>query len=65
MIKYDEDYSTKLIETSLVDKVYDFESYHVLNLFFFNFLCPTATLSTYFLNDPRIFLNILCSIAFI
>ena len=33
-IKYNQDYSTKLIEISLVDKIYDFESYHVLNLIF-------------------------------
>ena len=28
------DYSTKFIETSLVYKIYDFESYHVLKLIF-------------------------------
>ena len=33
-IKYNQDYSTKLIETSIVDKIYDFESYHMLNLIF-------------------------------
>ena len=35
-IKYNADLhvSTKLIETSLADKIYDFESYHVLNLIF-------------------------------
>ena len=33
-IKYNQDYSTKLIEISIVDKKYDFESYHVLNLIF-------------------------------
>ena len=31
-IKYNQDYSTKLLEISIVDKIYDFESYHVLNL---------------------------------
>ena len=44
-IEYNEDPSTKLIETSLVDKIYDFESYHVLTLIF---LHPTATLSMIF-----------------
>ena len=34
-IKHNEEYSTKLIETSLVEKIYDFESFHVLNLIFF------------------------------
>ena len=34
IIKYNKDYSTKLSETSLVDKIYDFESYLVLNLIF-------------------------------
>ena len=53
-IRYNQDYSTKLIEISIVDKKYDFESKHVLNLIFKNFLRLTATLSTYFLNDPRI-----------
>ena len=53
-IRYNQDYSTKLFEISIVDKKYDFESYHVLNLIFKNFLRLTATLSTYFLNDPRI-----------
>ena len=31
-IKYKQDCSTKLIEISIVDYIYDFESYHVLNL---------------------------------
>ena len=53
-IRYNQDYSTKLIEISIVDKKYDFESNHVLNLIFKNFLRLTATLSTYFMNDPRI-----------
>ena len=53
-IKYNQDYSTKLIEISIVDKIYDFESYYVFNLIFKNFLRLRATLSTYFLNDPRI-----------
>ena len=52
-IKYNQDYSTKLIEISPVDKIYDFESNNVLNLIFKTFLRPSATLSTYFLNDPR------------
>ena len=34
IIAYNEDYSTKLIEISLVDKIYYFESFHVLNLIF-------------------------------
>ena len=34
IIKYNEDCLTKLIETSLVDKIYDFESYPELNLTF-------------------------------
>ena len=34
IIKYNEDYSTKLIETSLVDKIYGFEYNQVLNLIF-------------------------------
>ena len=33
-IKYNQHYSTKLIEILIVDKIYDFESYHVLNLIF-------------------------------
>ena len=52
-IKCNQDYSTKLIEISLFDKINDFESYHVLNLIFKTILGPSATLSTYFLNDPR------------
>ena len=39
IIKYNQDYSTKLIEISPVDKIYDFESYHVLNLIFLKTLC--------------------------
>ena len=34
MVKYNDDYSTKLIEASHVDKIYDFESYHALNLIY-------------------------------
>ena len=33
-IKYNQDYSTKLFEISIVGKIYDFESYHMLNLIF-------------------------------
>ena len=33
-IQYNQDYSTKLIEISIADKIYDFESYHMLNLIF-------------------------------
>ena len=56
-IRYNQDYSTKLFEISIVDKKYDIESYHVLNLIFKNFLRLAATLSTYFLNDPRIIMH--------
>ena len=52
-IKYIEDYSTKCIEKSLVDKIYDSESFYVLNLNFTEKLLRTATSFTYFLNDPR------------
>ena len=48
-MKYNEDYSTKLIETTLVHKIYDFESYHELEFIFLK----TATLSTYYFNNPR------------
>ena len=49
IIKYNEDYSTKLIETSLVDKILP-----CVRFDFKNFLNPTATLSTYFFNNLRI-----------
>ena len=51
------DYSTKLIDKSLVDKIYDFESYHVLDLILKKKWRPTITLFTYFLSDPRITVN--------
>ena len=52
-IKYNKVYSTKLIETSVVDNIYDFESNHLLNSNLKkNSLRPTATLSTYFWNEP-------------
>ena len=41
-IKYNEDYSTKLIETSHVNNIYDFESYHALNLIFYKPFAPDS-----------------------
>ena len=41
-IKYNQDYSTKLIEISIIDKIYDFESYHVLNLIFKKLSAPDS-----------------------
>ena len=41
-IRYNQDYSTKLIEISIVDKLYDFESYHMLNLIFKKLFAPDS-----------------------
>ena len=43
-IKYNEDYRTKLIKTSLVDKMYDLESYHMFNLFLKNLFEPDSNI---------------------
>ena len=49
-IKYNEDSRLKLIGTLFVDKIFDFECYHVLNLNLKKktFLRPKAKLSTSF-----------------
>ena len=54
MIKYNEDFSTKLIETSLVDPIYDFQSYHESNLIFKNLFASDSNVVCVFFNDPRI-----------
>ena len=41
-IKYNQDYSNKLIEISIVDKIYDFEYYHVLDLIFLKLSAPDS-----------------------
>ena len=51
-IRYNENYLTILIEIPHVDKRHDLESCVKFDLKK-NCLRPTATLSTYFLNDPR------------
>ena len=48
-IKYNQDYSTKLIEISIVDKIYDFESYDVLNLIFKKLSAPDSNVVYVFL----------------
>ena len=55
-VKYNQDKSTKLIETSLVDRIHDFESYHVLHMIFKKLLAPNSNIvyGIYFFNDPRI-----------
>ena len=52
-IKYNPDYSTKLIEISIIDKIYYFESYNVLNLIFKKLFAPDSNVVYVFLNDPR------------
>ena len=52
MIKYNEDYSTKLFKTSLVDKIYDSESYHVLTLIFKKLFAPESNVVYVFFEWP-------------